>query len=50
MTLVRDATVADAPGVARIHVAAWQHAYAGLIDQSVLDALDVADTTASWTR
>ncbi|SDH37697.1 GNAT family N-acetyltransferase [Agrococcus jejuensis] len=51
MTLAfRDATVADAAAVARIHVTAWRQAYAGLIHQPVLDALDVADRTASWTR
>lgn len=47
---VRDATTADAAAVARIHVTAWRQAYAGLIHQPVLDALDVADRTASWTR
>lgn len=51
MTLVvRDATPHDAAAVARIHVTAWQQAYAGLIHQPVLDALDVGDRTASWTR
>lgn len=48
--VVRDGVVADAAGVARIHVEAWQHGYRGLIDDAVLDALDVADRTASWTR
>ncbi|WP_144719988.1 GNAT family N-acetyltransferase [Agrococcus jejuensis] len=47
---IRDATTADAAAVARIHVTAWQHAYAGLIHRPVLDALDVADRTAGWTR
>lgn len=51
MTLVlRDGVVGDAAAIARIHVEAWQHAYRGLIDDAVLDALDVADRTASWTR
>lgn len=40
----------DAAAVARIHVAAWQLAYRGLIDDAVLDRLDVADRTASWVR
>lgn len=49
MVHVRWARVDDAAGVAAVHVDAWRAAYAGLIDQSVLDALRVEQRTASWT-
>ena len=37
---VRDAGPDDAQAIARIRVAGWRSAYAGLLDQSVLDASD----------
>lgn len=40
----------DAPGVARVHVASWQRAYQGLINQAFLDSMDVESRTESWTR
>ncbi|HEX2404074.1 MAG TPA: GNAT family N-acetyltransferase [Acidimicrobiia bacterium] len=40
----------DAPGVARVHVASWQRAYPGLINQAFLDSMDVASRTESWRR
>ncbi|GAB3599459.1 GNAT family N-acetyltransferase [Microbacterium tumbae] len=48
---MRWATVGDAHGVAVVHVDAWREAYAGLIDQGVLDGLDIerrAEMWASW--
>jgi len=47
---VRDGRPPDAGAVARIHVAAWQHAYRGLVGDAVLDALDVDARTASWSE
>ncbi|WP_176216765.1 GNAT family N-acetyltransferase [Andreprevotia lacus] len=38
----------DAPAIARIHVAAWQAAYAGLLPADWLAALDVAERTQMW--
>lgn len=38
--VVREATPADASAIAAIRVAGWRTAYAGLIEQAVLDALD----------
>jgi len=37
-------------GVADVHVRAWQDAYAGLVRQSVLDALSVTDRKCSGDR
>jgi GNAT superfamily N-acetyltransferase len=48
--VVRDGRPGDAAAVARIHVAAWRHAYRGLVGDAVLDALDVEERTASWGR
>lgn len=48
--IVRPATVDDARGVAEVHVASWQAAYAGLIDQATLDALSVDAREAMWAR
>jgi GNAT superfamily N-acetyltransferase len=36
--------------VARVHVASWQRAYPGLINQAFLDSMDVASRTESWRR
>lgn len=48
MVEVRWAKVDDAAGVARVHVDGWRAAYAGLIDQAVLDGLDVQRRTTMW--
>ena len=50
MTQVRDATPADAPTIAAIHVRGWQHAYVGIVPQSLLDSLDVEQKQAMWER
>jgi GntR family transcriptional regulator len=46
-TRLRLATVADAPGLAKVFVSAWRDGYVGIVDQSVLDALDEEDI-ADW--
>jgi ribosomal protein S18 acetylase RimI-like enzyme len=46
--LVRAATAADAPSIARIHVETWRVAYRGQMPDAVLDALDVGRRTAFW--
>ena len=49
MLLIRDAAVADARGVAVVHVDSWRAAYVGLIDQAVLDRQSVEARTAMWS-
>ncbi|MFB4348648.1 GNAT family N-acetyltransferase [Microbacterium sp. CR_7] len=49
MLMIRDATVADARGVAVVHVDSWRAAYVGLIDQAVLDRQSVEARTAMWS-
>jgi len=48
--LLRSATVADAHGLAVVHVRSWQAAYRGLIPQDVLDGLSIAEREANWAR
>ena len=45
---VRPATVADAEGIAQIHVASWQAAYRDLMPSAVLDHLSVEKRAAFW--
>ena len=45
---LRPATAADAESLARIHVAGWQGAYGGLVDQSFLDSLSVESRAQNW--
>lgn len=45
---VRPAEPADAAGIAAVHVRSWQEAYAGLVPERVLAALDVERRTAQW--
>ncbi|MGI5125657.1 N-acetyltransferase family protein [Pseudonocardia sp. CA-107938] len=47
---IRDATVADADAIARVHVASWQAAYRGLLPDAVLDGLSVAESTQNWAE
>jgi ribosomal protein S18 acetylase RimI-like enzyme len=46
--LVRNATAADAPGIAHVHVETWRVAYRGQISDAVLDKLDVGRRTTFW--
>ena len=48
--LVRDATPTDARKIATVHVATWQHAYAGLLPEDFLAGLDVNQRAENWHR
>lgn len=45
---IRRATLQDAPGIARVHVVAWQEAYHGIVPQPFLDSLDITSRTEVW--
>lgn len=45
---VRTATLRDAKAIAEVHVRAWQHAYAGLVEADDLNALSVDKRQAMW--
>jgi ribosomal protein S18 acetylase RimI-like enzyme len=47
---IRPALPADAAAIARIHVAAWQAAYAGIIDAGYLAALSVGQRETYWSQ
>lgn len=47
--VIRDATVADAAGIAPVHVRSWQAAYRGLFSDDLLDGLDIGQRTEQWT-
>ena len=42
---VREATVADSAGIARVRIETWRAAYRGLVPQEVLDRLSVERET-----
>jgi len=47
---VRQATISDARAIAQIHVQAWREAYRGILADSVIDRLDVADREERWQK
>lgn len=48
LLLIRPFAVNDSSAVATVHVATWQQAYRGIIDDDILDALDVDSYTRRW--
>jgi GNAT superfamily N-acetyltransferase len=48
MVHVRDAKVADAAVVARVHVDSWKTAYQGLIPEAVLSRLSYEERASKW--
>lgn len=47
---IREATVEDAAGIARVHVETWRSTYRGLLPDSVLDGLSIEGRTQHWTE
>lgn len=47
--MIRWASVADAEGMARVHVGSWEATYRGLMPDAVIDRLTVEVRTAAWT-
>lgn len=50
MLTARRATVADAPGIARVHVVSWQQTYADVLPLEFLTSLDVDRRRHGWER
>ena len=48
MVLIRDATAADAPAIARVHVASWQSTYAGMLPARYLAGMTKRTAEARW--
>lgn len=47
--MIRLATTADIPAIARLHIEGWQAAYGGLVDQTHLDSLSLDKRINDWT-
>lgn len=45
---IRAATLADAAGIARVHVESWRATYAGMVPDAYLAGLSCAARTARW--
>lgn len=45
---IRRATLADAEGIAAVHVAAWRWTYRGQVPDAYLEALSVAERAEAW--
>lgn len=48
--LIREATTADAAGIANVKVNSWKTTYKGLFPDEVLDTLSVEEETTRWAR
>ena len=48
--LLRPAGVEDAAAIARVHVATWRHAYAGIVPAERLRAMDQQRYAARWAQ
>ena len=47
---IRRATADDADAIAEVHVSSWRTTYVGIVEQTYIDALSVADRAADWKR
>lgn len=47
---LREAGVADAAGIARVHVDSWRTTYAGIVPDSVLADMSYEQRTRSWEQ
>lgn len=50
MPTIRRAVLTDAWAIADVHVNAWRATYAGIVAQSYLDGLSVAERATAWER
>jgi ribosomal protein S18 acetylase RimI-like enzyme len=48
MTSVRPALLSDANAIARVHIRAWQHTYAHLVEPGELDDISIDSRAARW--
>ncbi len=46
--MIRKATIADAQGIAEVHVQSWLETYKGIMPQSKLDSLSVSRSSQNW--
>ena len=48
--IIRQATEVDIPDIAAIHVAGWQGAYGGIVDQGYIDRFTIDVRIEKWTE
>ena len=48
--LIRDATLSDAPGIARVHVDSWRTTYKGLIPDHIIANRSYEYRERLWTQ
>lgn len=48
--LIREATVADAAGIARVHVESWRTTYPGIVPDEILAQLSIPARTERWEK
>jgi ribosomal protein S18 acetylase RimI-like enzyme len=48
--IIRRALTEDAHGIAAVHVSAWRDAYRGIVPQSYLDQISVANREKRWAE
>jgi len=48
MTTIRQATPADAPGIARVHVDSWRTTYKGILPEEFLQSLSAEKRERMW--
>jgi GNAT superfamily N-acetyltransferase len=48
--IIRRALAEDSHGIAVVHISSWQHAYRGIVPQTHLDQLSVADRAKRWVE
>ena len=48
MIEIRDATVDDAKGIAKVHVTSWQQSYRKIVHASYLDSLSIEARAVHW--
>lgn len=47
-TVIRDADVGDAPGIARVHVESWRTTYRGIVPDAFLDGMSYGESESRW--
>lgn len=48
--VIREAALADAAGIAVVHIDSWRTTYRGMVPQAYLDSLDYDERTVRWNR
>ncbi|MDO9485803.1 MAG: GNAT family N-acetyltransferase [Actinomycetota bacterium] len=47
---IREARTSDAHAIANVRVNSWKTGYSGILDESVLSALNIPDDEVTWTK